>query len=42
LKNLFEEVETKSFEKIGVRVIWVDSYSEAPSLIQQICGGDGG
>jgi hypothetical protein len=41
LKNLFEEVETKSFEKIGVRVIWVDSHSEAPSLIQQICGGDG-
>ena len=40
LKNLFEEVETKSFEKIGVRVIWIDDYSEAPSLIHQICGGD--
>jgi hypothetical protein len=41
LKNLFEEVETKSFEKIGVRVIWIDNYAEAPSLIQQICGGHG-
>jgi len=26
LKALFEEVETNSFEKIGVRVMWVDSH----------------
>jgi hypothetical protein len=37
LKNLSEEVETKSFEKIGVRVIWVDSHSETPRLIKKIC-----
>jgi hypothetical protein len=37
LKNLFEEVETKSFEKIGVRVIWADNYKEVPGLVYRIC-----
>lgn len=39
LKNLFEEVETKSFEKIGIRILWVDSHDEIPALLEQICSG---
>jgi hypothetical protein len=36
LRNLFEEVETSSFEKIGVRVIWVDGFQEIPAILQNI------
>lgn len=36
LRNLFEEVETSSFEKIGVRVIWVDGFQEIPVILQNI------
>jgi hypothetical protein len=38
LRNLFAEVETRSFEKIGVNVIWVDNHSETPKILRQICG----
>jgi hypothetical protein len=41
MKNLFEEVESNSFEKIGVRAIWVDSFSDIPGLINGVCGADG-
>lgn len=34
--NLFEEVEASSFEKIGVRVIWVDDFKEIPVILQNI------
>jgi hypothetical protein len=37
LQNLIEEVESNSFERIGVHVVWVDSYDEVPKVIQQIC-----
>jgi hypothetical protein len=37
LTNLFEEVETESFMKIGVKVIWADSYSDVPTIVAQIC-----
>jgi SIR2-like domain len=37
LRNLFEEVETASFAKIGVRVIWVDTYDKIPQLLNRIC-----
>jgi len=37
LRNLFEEVEGSSFAKIGVRVIWADSFSEIPKIIRRIC-----
>jgi SIR2-like protein len=40
MKNLFEEVESNSFERIGVRVIWVDHHDEIPNLIAKICGAD--
>jgi len=40
LRNLFEQVETSSFEKIGVRVIWVDSFEEIPYILQEICNGE--
>jgi len=40
MKNLFEEVESKSFEKIGVRAIWVDSFTEIPGCINGVCGAD--
>ena len=36
LRNLFEEVETNSFEKIGVKVIWVDDFKEIPVILQKI------
>jgi hypothetical protein len=36
LRNLFEEVETTSFQKIGVRVLWADSFEDVPKLIRQI------
>jgi hypothetical protein len=36
LRNLFEEVETKSFEKIGVRVIWVDDHSEVSGVLKKV------
>lgn len=37
LRNLFEEVETDSFKKIGVRVLWVDKHDEVPALLHKIC-----
>lgn len=37
LFNLFEEVETSSFQSIGVKVIWVDSFAEIPDVISQMC-----
>jgi hypothetical protein len=40
LRNLYEEVETSSFEKIGVRIIWVDSHDEVPCLLHEICTGE--
>lgn len=36
LRNLFEGVETQSFETIGVRVIWVDGFSQVPTIIDRI------
>lgn len=37
LRNLYEEVESRSFESIGVKVIWVDSFEEMPEFINSIC-----
>lgn len=37
MRNLFEEVESNSLERIGVRVLWVDAYGEIPSLLNGIC-----
>jgi hypothetical protein len=37
LRNLYEEVETNSFERIGVRVIWVDRHEEIPAVLREIC-----
>lgn len=42
LRNLFEEVETKSFDKIGVRVIWVNSYAEIAEMLLRVCGDEAG
>lgn len=39
LRNLFEQVETDSFEKIGVRVLWADSYDEIPCILHEIATG---
>jgi hypothetical protein len=36
LRNLFENVETSSFAKIGVRVLWVDSFDEIPVVLKKI------
>lgn len=36
LRNLFEEVESRSFEKIGVSVAWVDSHDEIPVFLRSI------
>jgi hypothetical protein len=36
LRNMFEEVETQSFLKIGVRVLWVDSYEEITNLLKSV------
>jgi hypothetical protein len=38
LRNLFELVESVSFERIGVRVIWVDVHEEVAQVVNQICG----
>lgn len=37
LRNMFEGVETTSFAKIGVRVIWVDSHDEIPEVLAKVC-----
>jgi hypothetical protein len=37
LGKLFEEVESKSFEKIGIKAIWVNSVEEIPDVISGIC-----
>lgn len=37
LTNLFEEVETSSFDKIGVKVLWVDNYDQIPVVLKQVC-----
>jgi hypothetical protein len=36
LRNLFEEVETTSFERIGVGVLWVDRHEDTPGLLLKI------
>lgn len=36
LRNLFEEVETSSFDRIGVSVLWVDHHDEIPKLLLKI------
>lgn len=36
LRNLFEEVEEGSFERIGVTVLWVDRHEDIPSLLSTI------
>ena len=38
MRNLFENVESSSFDKIGVKVIWVNHFSEIPKLLKAICG----
>lgn len=38
LRNMFEEVESNSFSKIGVKVLWVDSFEEVASLIRAVVG----
>jgi hypothetical protein len=40
LQDLFERVETDSFEDIGVKVIWTDHYNEVPDRILDICNID--
>lgn len=40
LRNLFEGVETASFAKIGVKVIWVDDYGDIPDVLGKICDVD--
>jgi hypothetical protein len=40
MTNLFEEVESNSFQRIGVRVMWVDSFSQIPGLLRRVCGAD--
>lgn len=40
LQDLFEKVETDSFQDIGVRVIWTDNYDEVPDRIFEICDID--
>jgi hypothetical protein len=37
LRNLFEGVETSSFGKIGVKIIWLDRYEDIPPLLRSIC-----
>jgi hypothetical protein len=41
LRNLFEEVESKSFDRIGVKVIWVDEHAEIASILERVCCDDG-
>ena len=36
LRNLFEEVETTSFDRIGVGVLWVDRHEDIPGLLKKI------
>jgi hypothetical protein len=40
LTELFEKVETESFEDIGVRVIWTEDVDEIPERILEICNID--
>jgi len=40
LTELFERVETESFEDIGVRVIWTEGVDEIPDRILEICNID--
>jgi hypothetical protein len=40
MKNLFEEVESHSLERIGVKVIWVDTFEQIPYLLKRVCGAD--
>jgi hypothetical protein len=37
VRNLFESMETASFDSIGVSVLWVDDHNEIPSLVQKVC-----
>lgn len=36
LRNLAEDVETKSFKKIGVKVLWVDEIKDIAPLLREI------
>jgi SIR2-like protein len=40
LQDLFEKVETDSFDDIGVKVIWTDNFDEVPARIFDICNID--
>jgi SIR2-like domain len=40
LQDLFEKVETDSFDDIGVKVIWTDNFDEVPTRIFDICNID--
>jgi hypothetical protein len=40
LQDLFERVETESFEDLGVKVIWTDNFNEVPQRILNICNID--
>jgi hypothetical protein len=37
LRNLFEQVETTAYERIGINVIWVDRYEDVPVVLKKIC-----
>ena len=40
LTELFEKVESESFEDIGVHVIWTESFEDIPDKILEICNID--
>lgn len=40
LRNMFEDVEGQSFLKIGVRVIWVDSFDEIATLVRSVISNE--
>ena len=37
MMNLMEDIESRAFEKVGIRIIRVDSFQEIPDLIRRIC-----
>jgi len=40
LRNMFEEVESHSFGRIGVKVLWVDSFEEIGQVIRRVVGDE--
>ncbi len=36
LRNMFEDVESQSFARIGVKVLWVDSFEKIAPLIRSV------